>query len=140
LLGVWAMGERGIRADFTARNLAPQAGHVFGTDAMGRDMLARALHGLALSLRLGLLTAGLSVLLASLIAMLSGLGRRADALACFVTDAMLAMPHLLLLMLLSFAMGGPISKPPGRWDADGLISSGTISCRICGRKFRWALC
>ena len=106
LLGAWAMGERGIRADFTARNLAPQAGHGFGTDAMGRDMLARAFHGLALSLRLGLLTAGLSVFLACLIAMLSGLGRRADALASFVTDAMLAMPHLLLLMLLSFAMGG----------------------------------
>lgn len=101
-----SLGDAGIRADFTARNLAPGAGHPFGTDPMGRDMLARSLHGLALSLRVGLIAAGVSVILAGLVAMLSGLGRRADRAAGFVTDAMLAMPHLMLLILLSFALGG----------------------------------
>lgn len=106
LLSAAALGETGIRADFAARSLPPGPGHVFGTDQMGRDMLARSLHGLVLSLRVGLIAAGLSVLLATLIAMASGLGRRADQAAGFVTDAMLAMPHLMLLILLSFALGG----------------------------------
>lgn len=100
------MGDTGIRADFTARNLPPSFLHPFGTDQMGRDLLARTLHGLALSLRVGLIAAGLSALIATGMAMLSGLGRRADAVAGFVTDAMLAMPHLMLLILLCFAFGG----------------------------------
>ncbi|MTH78387.1 ABC transporter permease [Paracoccus aestuariivivens] len=100
------LGETGIRADFAARNLAPQSGHLFGTDQMGRDMLARSLHGLALSLEIGLIAAGLSVAIAILMATLSGLGRGTDRIAGFVTDAMLAMPHLMLLILISFALGG----------------------------------
>lgn len=98
--------EAGTSADFTARNLAPALSHPFGTDQMGRDMLARSVTGLALSLRVGLMAAGLSVLLATFMAMVSGLGRQADRVAGFVTDAMLAMPHLMLLILLSFALGG----------------------------------
>lgn len=101
-----AAGETGIRADFGARNLPPSAMHPFGTDQMGRDMLARTLHGLTLSLRIGLTAAGMSILIALGVAMLSGLGRYADAAAGFVTDAMLAMPHLMLLVLVCFALGG----------------------------------
>lgn len=106
VLAALALGDSGIRADFTARNLPPLASHPFGTDQMGRDMLARSLHGLALSLRVGLIAAALSVILAGLVAMVSGLGPWPDRLAGFVTDAMLAMPHLMLLILLSFAFGG----------------------------------
>ncbi len=105
-LASWIVGNAGIHSDFAARNLGPQAGHVFGTDQMGRDLLARSLHGLALSLRIGLIASALSVALAALVAMASGLGSVADAVAGFVTDAMLAMPHLLLLLLISFALGG----------------------------------
>lgn len=108
-LGPLLLGDLGIRADFSARNLAPLAGHPFGTDQMGRDILARALHGLALSLQVGLLAAGLSVLISTLMALASGLGRRADQLAGFVTDGFLAMPHLMLLILLCFAFGGGTS-------------------------------
>lgn len=106
LVAAWTSGEAGIAPDFTARNLAPSMAHPFGTDAMGRDMLARTLHGLTLSLRVGLIAAGLSVAIALIIAMASGMGRAADAAAGFVTDATLAMPHLMLLMLVSFALGG----------------------------------
>lgn len=106
LLGAWGFGEAGIAPDFTARNLPPSLAHPFGTDPMGRDMLARSLHGLTLSLRVGLIAAALSVAIALAVAMASGLGRAGDAAAGFVTDAVLAMPHLMLLMLVSFALGG----------------------------------
>lgn len=102
----FVLGDLGLRADFSARNLAPAAAHPFGTDQMGRDILARSLHGLALSLQIGLLAAGISVALSALMAMASGLGRRADQIAAFVTDGFLAMPHLMLLILLAFAFGG----------------------------------
>lgn len=105
-IAAYSLGDLGIRADFSARNLAPGGGHLFGTDQMGRDILARSLHGLALSLRVGMIAAGLSVLIAAAMALLSGLSRHCDHVAGFVTDAMLAMPHLLLLLLISFALGG----------------------------------
>lgn len=105
LVAGW-LGPRGLVVDFQARNLAPGFAHPFGTDAMGRDLLARSLHGLSLSLQVGLLASGLSLGIATLVAGLSASGPRADAVAVFGTDVMLALPHLLLLLLLAFAMGG----------------------------------
>ncbi|HBM58382.1 MAG TPA: ABC transporter permease, partial [Citreicella sp.] len=93
-LASWGLGARGIAADFGALLLPPSPTHPFGTDHMGRDLLARSLHGLALSLRVGLTAAGLSALIAVAVTGLAGLGRRADAVAGFVTDVMLALPHL----------------------------------------------
>lgn len=110
ILGVavasWLLGDAGIRADFGARMLAPGPAHPFGTDPMGRDMLARTLHGLALSLQIGFLAAGASTLIALAVAVLAGAGRWGDALAGGLTDVMLAMPHLLLLLMICFALGG----------------------------------
>ena len=50
--------------DFTRKNLAPCGQFLFGTDWMGRDMLSRTLTGLSLSIRIGLLTAAVSAVIA----------------------------------------------------------------------------
>lgn len=59
-----ALSEQAGAADFARKNLPPQAGFLFGTDWLGRDMFARTLAGLSLSIRLGLVTAFLSALAA----------------------------------------------------------------------------
>lgn len=105
-LAAWLTGDAGTNADFTARLLPPTIAHPFGTDPMGRDMLARTLHGLALSLQVGFLAAGLSTLIALMIAAVAGTGRWGNALASGLIDVMLAMPHLLLLLMICFALGG----------------------------------
>lgn len=105
-LAALALGDLGLRADFAARNLAPGPAHPLGTDAMGRDLAARVVHGLTLSLSIGLVAAGLSTALALAVALASGLGRGLDAVMGFVTDVMLALPHLMLLILISFTLGG----------------------------------
>ena len=56
--------ELAVATDFTQKNLPPGAGHLFGTDWMGRDMLARTLKGLSLSIFLGILAAGASACIA----------------------------------------------------------------------------
>lgn len=106
LLSAWSFGDIGIRADFSARNLAPSWNHWFGTDQMGRDMFARTMHGLTLSLRIGILAAGFSVVIALIIVLLSGLGKTTDAISSFIMDSVLSMPHLVLLVLICFALGG----------------------------------
>lgn len=106
-LGSVLIGDRGIAMDFSARMLAPSWQHWFGTDQFGHDMLARTLHGLSLSLKVGLITAALSTGVAVVLAMLAATGGRwADAAVSFLIDATLGLPHLMLLILIAFALGG----------------------------------
>lgn len=48
------------KTDFSVKNLRPCGLYLFGTDWLGRDMLARTLTGLSMSIRIGLCTAGIS--------------------------------------------------------------------------------
>lgn len=106
LLAAWWLGTSGIRSDFGARLLPPSLAHPFGTDAMGRDMLARTIKGLSASLWVGTLAATISSSLALALALVFMLGRSVDAVVSFLVDAALGLPHLVLLILLAFALGG----------------------------------
>lgn len=106
-LGALFLGSFGIEADFSARMQAPSLQHWFGTDPLGRDMLARTIHGLNLSLWVGLTAAAISVVIAALLAIFATTcGRWADALVAFMVDAAMGLPHLVLLILICFALGG----------------------------------
>jgi peptide/nickel transport system permease protein len=73
---------------------------------MGRDMFARTLAGLSTSVLVGLLAAGASALLALGLGTVAALGgRRADAVITWLIDLMLGIPHIVLLILISFALG-----------------------------------
>ena len=58
------LSEQAMVTDFSRKNLAPCGQFLFGTDWMGRDMLSRTLTGLSLSIRIGLLTAAVSAVIA----------------------------------------------------------------------------
>lgn len=101
------LGGFGIDADFTTRLAPPSLAHWFGTDQLGHDMLARTIHGLKVSLWVGLVAASISVVIATLLAIFAiTCGRWADALVAFLVDAAMGLPHLVLLILISFALGG----------------------------------
>ena len=110
ILAVMAAGllleEAAMTTDFTRRNLAPSLRFPFGTDWLGRDMLARTLAGLSLSIRIGVLTAAVSALLAAAIGLAAAtLGRRVDAALSWLMDLMMGIPHILLMLLISLACG-----------------------------------
>ena len=46
--------------DFSRKNLAPCSSYIFGTDWLGRDMLARTLKGLSMSILIGVVSAAVS--------------------------------------------------------------------------------
>lgn len=107
VVGALLMGGHGIDADFSARLQGPSLSHWFGTDQLGHDMLARTIHGLNVSLWVGLVAASLSVVIAALLAIFATTcGRWADAVVAFLVDAAMGLPHLVLLILISFALGG----------------------------------
>ena len=92
--------------DFSRKNLPPCIPWLFGTDWMGRNMLARTLAGLSLSIRLGLLTAAVSAVLALFLGVAAAmLGGWVDSLLSWLMDLFLGVPHILLMMLLSLAFG-----------------------------------
>lgn len=98
--------EQASVVDFAARNLAPCPAHPFGTDWMGRDMLARTLAGLSTSIGVGLLAAGASSAIALVLAAAAALGGpRVDAAVEWLIDLVMGIPHLVLLILISYALG-----------------------------------
>ncbi|MGV8039107.1 MAG: ABC transporter permease [Thermoanaerobaculaceae bacterium] len=73
-----------------------------GTDALGRDVLARLLWGGRVSLALGLLALAVSTLLGTLVGLAAGwAGGVLDATLMRLADAVLAVPMLVLVLLLT---------------------------------------
>ena len=73
---------------------------------MGRDMFVRTITGLSLSIRIGLLTAAVSAVIACFMGTAAAcLGKAADGLVGIIIDLVMGIPHILLLILISFAAG-----------------------------------
>ncbi len=107
ILSPWFVGDAGLSPVLIQRNQPPSLAHPFGTDWLGRDMLSRSLHGMSLSLRIGLLAAGISALIGTGLGLAAGtLGGWVDAVITWIIDVFFSLPHLVLLILIAFAMGG----------------------------------
>ena len=92
--------------DFSQKNLAPSPAHLFGTDWMGRDMFLRTVAGLSTSVLVGLLAASVSAVVALVLASIAALGgKRADAVVTWLVDLFMGIPHIVLLILISYALG-----------------------------------
>jgi peptide/nickel transport system permease protein len=87
----------------------PSVEHWMGTDPVGRDVLARVLHGGRRSLLTGLVATALACVLGGALgALAGGAGRAADALLARVNDLVYAFPALVgALVLLSVLPGDP---------------------------------
>ena len=91
---------------FQQKNLEPSLAHPFGTDWMGRDMFMRTVKGLSISLWIGLLAATVSSFIAVMMGIAAAtMGRRVDSFILWLVDLMQGIPHLILLMLISFVLG-----------------------------------
>lgn len=109
LLGTQLIGKAGLEISLQERNQPPTLAHPFGTDWLGRDMFTRTLHGLSLSLWVGLLTASFSAVIALVLGTLSAtLGGKVDAFIIWIIDVFFSLPHLVLVILIAFAIGGGV--------------------------------
>src|SRR5438309_9904263 len=73
------------------RLLPPSAGHLLGTDHLGRDVYARALFGARISLMVGISVAALSVAGGLLIGLVAGYWNTVDLLVLRLMDGMMAI-------------------------------------------------
>ncbi|WP_201588006.1 ABC transporter permease [Psychrobacter jeotgali] len=107
ILGGIFIDEGKIATNLTARNLSPSFEHLFGTDWLGRDMFARTIKGLRLSIGVGLLGAVGSAFIALVLGMAAAtMGKMGDRVITWIIDLFLSVPHLVTLILISFMLGG----------------------------------
>jgi oligopeptide transport system permease protein len=80
--------------------------HPFGTDKLGRDLLARLIEGGRTSLFIGFVAPLLYVLFGALYGAMAGYrGQRIDTLMMAFADFVIALPFLLFVILLRIAFG-----------------------------------
>ncbi|MBP3872291.1 MAG: ABC transporter permease [Lachnospiraceae bacterium] len=92
--------------DLRNRLSPPGAGHLFGTDEAGRDILTRLLYGSRVSLLTGVVPTILSMLLGAVLGVVSGFyGRWIDAVIMRIADITLAFPSMLLAMVIMYILG-----------------------------------
>jgi peptide/nickel transport system permease protein len=85
----------------------PVTSHVLGTDELGRDTLTRILYGAQVSLEVGVLAVGISLLIGVALGLVAGYLRGlTDATIMRVMDGLLALPTLVLALAIT-AMLGP---------------------------------
>jgi oligopeptide transport system permease protein len=106
----WSTGQMRRQALHEARQ-PPSRAHPLGTDELGRDMLARTLYAGSISLGLGLLAAAVAVIVGTAYGAIAGyLGGRCDEVLMRIVDVLYALPTLLLLMLLTVAVGSRLAE------------------------------
>jgi peptide/nickel transport system permease protein len=79
--------------------LTPSFAHPLGTDALGRDVLSRILHGGRVSLWVGFVAVGISTAIGLALGLVAGyFGRLADELIMRGVDVMLCFPSFFLIL------------------------------------------
>jgi peptide/nickel transport system permease protein len=110
--GEYITAEAFANCNDTAKKLqSPSLEHPFGTDTIGRDILARTIYGGQISLTIGIFAAIVEVLVGVIVGAIAGyFGGWVDDLLMRITEAMLIIPSLFLLIVLSKAFGGRVPE------------------------------
>jgi peptide/nickel transport system permease protein len=103
----WLAPQDPAQLDLTGRLMGPSAGHWFGTDELGRDILSRTLYGARISLVVSVSVVGLSLVVGLVLGCVAGFyGGWADTVVnLYVTNAFLALPGILLAIAFVAFMG-----------------------------------
>jgi peptide/nickel transport system permease protein len=97
------------RTETGARLQSPSAEHPFGTDTIGRDILARTIYGGQISLLIGLTAMLVEVFIGVLVGSLAGYyGGKLDSLLMRFTEAVLTVPQIFLLLVMAKFFGDKI--------------------------------
>ena len=110
LLSIYACGilipEETAAGSFMNAKQPPDSEHIFGTDALGRDLFLRTLKGLSVSITVGAAASLISAVIAVLAGIAAASGsRRVDGAVNWVIDLVMSVPHTILIILISFALG-----------------------------------
>jgi peptide/nickel transport system permease protein len=103
----WLAPYDPAKLDLTGRLMSPSTAHWFGTDELGRDILARIIYGARISMIVAISVVGLSMTLGLVAGSLAGFygGITDTILNIYVTNAFMALPGILLAIAFVAFMG-----------------------------------
>jgi peptide/nickel transport system permease protein len=118
-----------IAQDLASRLMPPSATHWFGTDDLGRDLVSRVVYGAQISLKVGLISVGIALVIGAFIGVVAGyFGGYLGEFLMRVIDIILAFPSILLAILIVAILG------PGLINA--MIAIGIVNVPIYARLLR----
>lgn len=95
-----------IKMDLPNKLQGPSAEHWLGTDEFGRDIFARMIHGARVSLYVGIVAVGISIITGGILGAIAGYyGGKLDNVIMRVMDVFLAIPSILLAIAIVSALG-----------------------------------
>jgi peptide/nickel transport system permease protein len=101
ILGPLVLQDPASQPDILAGAQPPTWQHLFGTDALNRDVLSRVVYGARISLGVAGLAVTLSLVLGATVGLIAGyVGGWVDVVLMRLVDGALAIPRLFLLLLL----------------------------------------
>ncbi len=118
LVGLALAGDRVAGARFDAQDSAhaleaPTRAHWFGTDALGRDLLARVTEGARVSLLVAVGATSLALVIGLAYGLLAGwVGGRVDGWMMRAVDIVYALPDVLVIVLLIEVLQGTLVGVP----------------------------
>ena len=112
--------------------------HPFGTDVLGRDILARAVHGTATALSVGLIASGISLLIGLTLGAIAGYyGGWVDGLIVWLYTTIDSIPYILLIPAITWS----VPERASDWSVDssaGLEVCRRISCTCIPTSSGWS--
>ena len=97
--------------------LPPGAGHWFGTNELGRDVLGGIVHGIRISVTVGVASAGAAMVIGGFVGAMAGyLGGRVDLVVSRVSEVFQVVPAFILAAVIAALSG------PGVWQVIGVIA------------------
>jgi len=88
--------------------------HILGTDNVGRDVLSRLIHGAGVSMLVALSAIGGAAAVGTTLGLVSGFfGGWTDRILMRITDAMLAMPYILIAIVIVVVLGSSLQNIVG---------------------------
>jgi peptide/nickel transport system permease protein len=110
-LAQWLPLPDPARMSLVQRGQPPSAAHWLGTDALGRDMLSRVVHGARVSMLIGVLAPVVAIVLGGAIGVAAGFWRgRAARLAMATVDVLLTFPPIVLMLVLTAYLGSSLTN------------------------------
>jgi peptide/nickel transport system permease protein len=100
------------QAHFQGTPLAPgEAGHILGTDEIGRDLLSRLIFGAQISLMVAIFAVAMQIVIGSILGAAAGFyGGATDWIIMRITDVFLSIPLLPLLLVLTAIVAASSNK------------------------------
>lgn len=99
LLAPWIAPYAPETLDLDAVLMPPSAAHLFGTDALGRDIFSRMVYGARVSLWVGFVAVGISLAIGIFLGLVSGyFGGLVDEIIMRGVDVMLCFPSFFLIL------------------------------------------